>query len=105
MKKLLASGIVVIGLLAIASIFAMMHQQDNIQLEAAPPIIEIAFLSCAGPPELIAVTSGITTVLDGENCAEALQMLIANDGLVINESLSNHVVVGIISQWVLTSAK
>jgi len=104
MKKLLA-GIVVIGLLATANIFAMMHQQDNIQLEAAPPITEIAFLSCAGAPTLLDVTPGITTVLDGETCAEALQMLMANDGLVINESLSNHVAVGSISEWVLMSAK
>ena len=89
MKKLLASGMVVIGLLAIASIFAMMHQQDNIQLEAAPPITEIAFLQCAGPAILTDVTPGITTVLDGETCAEALQMLMANDGLQINENLSS----------------
>jgi len=99
MKKLLAAGMVVIGLLAIASI-AMMHQQDNIQLEAARPITEIAFLLCIGPPILTEVTPGITTVLDGsENCAEALQMLIVNDGLRINESLSTR------SEWVLITGK
>jgi len=100
MKKLLAAGMVVIGLLAIASIFAMMHQQDNIQLEAASPTTEIAFLFCLGPPILTDVTPGITTILDGsENCAEALQMLIVNDGLRINESLSTR------SEWVLITGK
>jgi len=88
MKKILATGTVV-GVLVIVSMFAMIHQQDNIKVEAAPKISEIAFLGCfrSGVSEF-STTSGITTVLDDEECPEALQLLIANDGLRINESLS-----------------
>ena len=50
MKILFAAGMVVIGLLAIGSIFAMIHQQDNTHLEAAPWVSEIANVKCLPLP-------------------------------------------------------
>lgn len=46
MKTLLAAGIGVIALLVIASMFAMIHQQDNTQLKAAPFVSDIAIDRC-----------------------------------------------------------
>ncbi len=46
MKTLLAAGMGVVAVLVIATMFAMIQQQDNTQLEAAPSVSDIAIDKC-----------------------------------------------------------
>ena len=46
MKTLLATGMGVIALLVIATMFAMIHQQYDTQLEAVPSVSDIAIDKC-----------------------------------------------------------